>query len=298
MDKSFKSNKNTSPPNSCILPEDLDILKDSEKDVERKIKERIIIETQKYIDIIAKLILDSCQHLIHEIPNGRPKDNGNHIDTIIRIQAHLIWHKNGRRPNDKKGMEDDWFDAKRYIYFLFVDNLLKSCHSGNACPLDSFTLNSAEYMQSLTIEEFAKFKAYLKWKDRTGGNIYIINSEHSNDYYDSIKYVKKIAAGCDLCKRLLKNSSPLSTFISSNKFNVDKIETAKCNYLTHKNKPTNKEIVHSYMENYYNVVKEHHKEGFSQNIVKQLQNQVNATSHDVATIFELVLNCYISSIAN
>jgi hypothetical protein len=301
-DKKFNTPDLQSQEINNILS-DLDNCKE---DVEKEIKRKLILLIQPYFDAIGRSIYNACIDLIEELPdvrsikefhcspNGIDYNLDEFLEKIIKSQAHLIWHNKGRPFQNKYGMENDWFEAKRYIYYLLVDQMLQSCHTGDQCPLESFNKYSTTFLQSLTIEEYAKFKAYLKWIDRTKGDIYL-ESQHIDDYLCSINYIKKIIRGCDKCINH-NNNAHWNEFITSNKFrDIQKIQTAKSNSLLIKNRQHKIQNVSTYVHNYYPVVYENHGKGFTASIIEHLRNHVGSAEHDIATMFEIVLNCHIHS---
>lgn len=88
------------------------------------------------------------------------------VDRLIEEQTKVIWNRRvsegkngGPRPSDRQ-------EAKRYIAFLFFDDLVKLCSENRSCPrvvLAESKWNSLiiNLLKSLSIEDYCKIKAYL-----------------------------------------------------------------------------------------------------------------------------------------
>jgi hypothetical protein len=101
----------------------------------------------------------------------RNLDLGKIVDRLIEVQAEVIWHRRvsegkngGMKPSDRQ-------EAKRYIAFLFFDDLLRLCRENHSCPRGM--LASSEWsslivnlLKSLSIEDYCRIKAYLASIDR------------------------------------------------------------------------------------------------------------------------------------
>jgi hypothetical protein len=125
---------------------------------------------------------------------------GEHLLNLTRTQTRLFMLQNNLPvpPKDRaldKKFPDNFYSAKRYIGYLIALRLLDDCGKGDKCPFSRIPSECVEYLQSLSVEEFVKTKAYLIWRDRTPVGVASEASQADEDYRTAEEYLDQRASG-------------------------------------------------------------------------------------------------------
>lgn len=82
----------------------------------------------------------------------------------IQGQANIQWRYRGAFwGQDIDRQMNDLMQAKRYFAYLLADRVITACVDGTTegCPLSAISSSYAQYLQSITIHQFAQFRAYF-----------------------------------------------------------------------------------------------------------------------------------------
>lgn len=147
------------------------------------------------------------------------------IDEMIKNQAHVIWRRrvyDGRDYGyDPHIYENDNREAKKYIAYLFFEDIVKNCAKNGICPdfcidpikgkINNIGEKMIELLKLLTVDDYCCIKGYLLFLDR---KIKLGNSQkiHGYDYADYME-------GINCLKGVLLNDNsgqnePLNKIIS------------------------------------------------------------------------------------
>lgn len=126
------------------------------------------------------------------------------IREMINRQAEVIWWRrvvNGTDPGYSQYLyERDRWEAKRYIAYLFFEELRENCVHRGICPDFGLSLKGQaviDLLKSLTVEEYCKIKGYLAFlnrKQNAGRAAYGL--EH-NDYMLAMKDLDSSFLNCN-----------------------------------------------------------------------------------------------------
>lgn len=90
-----------------------------------------------------------------------------HWSEWINAQANIVWRYNGyRRDQSAEQMLDDQKEAKRYLGYLVADDLLQRLQDQNECPEMLLSTERMRYLVPLSVEEFARNRAYFLYRER------------------------------------------------------------------------------------------------------------------------------------
>lgn len=180
------------------------------------------------------------------------------LSFLTEKQAKLFWYFKGspkiQSPEQEK---DDYYNAKRYIGFLLAESLLKVCtNRSKKCATIYLQADFVEYLQSITVEEYLRFKAYLKWHTRNNDTlIHKDNGKDKVDYFNSLNYLDNTMINCKE-KECNENLPFWLTFLNNyktmNKAEViSHIANAKLNSLKRLTPSYNEMQIHKFVNNYY-----------------------------------------------
>lgn len=109
----------------------------------------------------------------------------------IEAQAKILWmYRGGPWGQDVTRQMDDFMMAKRYFAYLLTDHLLTLCieQISPSCPLAKLSSKYARYLQSITIHQFAQFRAYFRrLKEHRNSDFSL--EERTKDYLEAIDHV-------------------------------------------------------------------------------------------------------------
>jgi hypothetical protein len=105
--------------------------------------------------------------------------------------------------------------ATEYLAFLLSEELLKDCNQQIPCGMTSLRQEYMEYLSSLTISQFVKFKSYLLWVDRTQQTTDTNDQTDSNDYHLAQVYLYNKMVRCNCCRNTDFPTNYLESFIAT-----------------------------------------------------------------------------------
>lgn len=117
----------------------------------------------------------------------------NLLEEVTKIQAAIFWYFKGRKIQpSKRERDNDYYDAKKYISFIITDMMIEKCKNKNICPIliISQVPDYIEYLENLTIYEYTKYKAFLKWKSSIDKGIV---TDDKNNYFEALGYLDDVA---------------------------------------------------------------------------------------------------------
>jgi hypothetical protein len=121
------------------------------------------------------------------------------LNNLVEKQARIFWHINGcMQDNNFKRIDDDWFNAKRFIGFMIAEHLIECCQD-RKCAKILLHPEYKEYLNCLSIEEFLRHRAYFIWHDRNINNEW--NGKNADrrqdDYFEAEKNIKGVFRNCN-----------------------------------------------------------------------------------------------------
>lgn len=111
------------------------------------------------------------------------------LEDLVETQQDLLDYFS---PDTK---EHNKFNARRYIGFIIANELLRNCNK-EICPDKALKEEYVEYMQRLTIEEFVRYKAYLRWKERTKDKYIKDDHKELEDYLTGMGFLDTTMNNC------------------------------------------------------------------------------------------------------
>ena len=221
------------------------------------------------------------------------------LDDLTKRQARILWFFRGCKQNQSLDeQKDDYYNAKRYIAFLLADMLLLKCKDKKICPEMSLKPEYIEYLQGITIEEFTRYKAYLRWRDRNINNYPKDNDKYLEDYFSAINFLDKTAINCknkqcgdtfEYWKRIIESGDYIAK--------LDMIKIAKINTLRRlfREDPEKMNFLDQFVTNFYENIKElviRNKDTLE--TIKDIVSTIYEKS-DVVNMFEFILKCFLVS---
>ena len=120
----------------------------------------------------------------------------NQIKTILSnyvvMQAEYFGGLGDKDPDIAiKKIDDDYYDAKRYLGFCIAEKLMERCihNHGTSNPSECFSYICEDYIPyliSISIEEFLKIRAYHSWEYQTK-HAQNLSKEKTDGYYYAAK---------------------------------------------------------------------------------------------------------------
>lgn len=200
-------------------------------------------------------------------------------------------------PNKK---EDNPYNAKRYVGFLLTDKLLRNCQN-KICPEESLKEECVEYLQGLTIEEFVRYKAYLRWYDRTKDSYVKDDNKKLEDYLTGMGFLDSAMNNCENKKcedKIIFWQKVVERKFHSKDTILATIKCAKKNTLkrllpqVYKSHYT---YVDEFVDRFYNhILKLSSLNQPSQDIAGKIVNSIYEKPH-VVNMFEFILKCFLVS---
>lgn len=144
------------------------------------------------------------EQLLKETYKGETLPLKDLIRKMIDKQAEVIWWRrvlDGRDPGYSTYLyERDRWEAKRYIAYLFFEELRKNCVQKGICPDLALSLKGQiiiDLLKSLTIEEYCKIKGYLAFLDRRQNNGGVVHGLENHDYMLAMKDLDSSFLNCN-----------------------------------------------------------------------------------------------------
>lgn len=152
-------------------------------------------EITDILDAVASNFTSSIDFTYH-------KSLSHSFEEFVLKQAQLFWQYKNIDPQTKEDQDDDYYKAKKFIAFYITEKMISYCTNTNSiqCPinlLDTHDCYVIDYLSELSVEEYLRFRAYLKWIGRGrrhGQDLQDFNE--ASDYLHSTKDLCKKAAQC------------------------------------------------------------------------------------------------------
>jgi len=199
--------------------------------------------TENEINVVAdgEKILQKCREIYVTIQKNKVDKISNQLmlGMINQRQAKII------DKTQHNGGYDHYYDAKKYIQFIYADMLIEKCKytqkqtgKNNTCPL--FFLSCfpeyIEFLDKLTIHEFIKYKAFLRWKNTQ-------KDEPEYNYYLELENLEKCS--WNYCPNLHEEWTKVMRSVLLNRGNIEtKIEQIKAD--NHKTRHDKRSIIFLY----------------------------------------------------
>lgn len=224
------------------------------------------------------------------------------LSDLTENQARILWFFKGCRPNQTSEEEkDDYYSAKRYIGFLLADRLLLECHEKKICPDESLKPEYVEYLQGVTIEEFTRFRAYLRWHDRNRNGSIKDTDKHLEDYLTAMDFLDKAMINCKnkecndsllFWKKIVENENYARRINQVSLIKQAKINTLKRLFRDY---PKQVEYIEIFVAKFYdNILKLLCGIVIPKGVIEGILNSLYEKS-DVVNMFEFILKCFLLS---
>jgi hypothetical protein len=217
------------------------------------------------------------------------------IDEMINMQAEVIWLrrvKEGRQksPDD---YENDRMRAKRYVAYLFFEDIRNNCFEKKICPDFRVKLISDEIihlLKSLTVEDYCRIKGYLRFVDRNNGHGEEVHGYDYGDYLYGMSYLDNVFVNC-------KNQINIKFNNEYEKLldNEDKISQAK-HHSCYRLGCVDEETIEGFVNEYYTFIRKIFSDQIDErHAVRILRNLYNKSNSKIINMLELLLKCMIAS---
>lgn len=170
------------------------------------------------------------------------------INELIGAQTDVIWHRRLSSGTNGGRSAADMQKAKRYIAFLFFDDLLELCRSGHCCPKNAITQSGSvivNLLKSLSLEDYCRIKGYLSFMERRRHFPEVNPSQHHTDFLDAMGGLDDRFVNCGLHDQC--GSHELHLHLVDD---FEKVERAKMNR-SDTIGPISGETVGQFMQNFY-----------------------------------------------
>ena len=198
------------------------------------------------------------------------------IDEMINMQAEVIWLR--RVKEGKQQSPDDYGNdrmrAKRYVAYLFFEDIRKNCCEKNICPDFQVKLISDEVihlLKSLTVEDYCRIKGYLQFIDRNNAH-----GQDCGDYLHGMSYLDSIFVNC-------KKQKPIKLNEEYEKLLDDKEQISAAKHHTcYRLGCIDEETIEGFVNEYYTFVRKIFSDQIDERhairILRDLYNKSNSKS--------------------
>lgn len=214
------------------------------------------------------------------------------IEEMINVQAAVIFLRRikERQPQSPDDYENDKWEAKRYVAYLFFEDIRNNCMKDGICPDFSINLLHPEIvhlLKSLTVEDYCRIKGYLQYIER--------DEQHQHgfdlsDYLNSMGYLDQVFLNCKNQK--LKKLNKQEGFSFDDKQVVKKAKLNTCYRLG----CVAEENIEAFVNEYYaflnQVVPDQREKKDAIKILKDLYNKSNSK---IVNMMEFLLKCMVAS---
>ena len=224
--------------------------------------------------------------------NGKPLKKV--LEDMINRQANVIYLRRQVEniPDPPNHYDRDKWEAKRYIAYLFFDEILYGCVHDHLCPDFDINLISQEVvdlLRSLTIEEYCRIKAYVVFLDNRKN---IGNQAYYKDdlnYYNALSLLDKAFQNCKRRKNAtLQNGGWLNQ-------DVDTIRKAK-RKTEDRIGPIPKGIIKDFVNKFYPYINQLPKNSHGkEETIKILSRIYDKSNTKIINVIEFMLKCMIAS---
>lgn len=215
------------------------------------------------------------------------------IDAIINFQAAIIYLRRIREqePESSGDYENDKWAAKRYVAYLFFEDIRKNCIEDGVCPDFKINLISDEIidlLKSLTVEDYCRIKGYLRFLDRNK-----IHGYDFDDYMYGMGYLDSVFLNCK-GKKMKKLHKEKYKLLLHNEEEIKKAKQNTCYRLGCKD--TDKINIEEFVNQYYTFIRKIiSNEVEKKHAVEILKNLYNKSNSKIINMAEFLLKCLIAS---
>lgn len=220
------------------------------------------------------------------------------LKQLTEYQAWIFWLFRGAIKNDDHDRRlKDFYDAKRYIGFLYADTVLENCIN-NRLEIDCLEYLKKEYLEYLAVlsaEEYVRFKAYFYWLNKNNRTIDNNERRMKADYFEALEYIHNTMWNCkhDDPKKFMmecKNINIIKEYFSvADHATVKKGKTSTGKRLQYE-KPSD---INEFVDEFYNGL----QNAFKNNSIneKEISNILNIIykNYHVPNMLEFILKCFL-----
>lgn len=220
------------------------------------------------------------------------------IQEMINRQAHTISLRRkkdgiGDHPDDY--CKDRW-EAKRFVAFLFFEEILKGCIEKCKCPIvgDDNILSGEiiELLKSLSIEEYCRIKGYLFYlSDQHSNSENYIHGNDAKHYFKAMDLLDKAFLNCKGEKNKTCCSS-MSELILDDHSKIKKAKQNPSDRLGY----IDSDSVKSFVEKYYSLIEKIFSgKKAAHDPISVLHDLYNKDNSKIINMVEFMLKCMIAS---
>ncbi len=216
------------------------------------------------------------------------------INELITAQTDVIWLRRVSSGANGEPSATDMQRAKRYVAFLFFDDLLKLCRSGHCCPKNAMSqwgplvLN---LLKSLSLEDYCRIKGYLSFMERCRHSPEVHARDHYADFLDAMGGLDEGFINCGRHEQ--RGPHEFHLHLADD---FEKVERAKMNRADTIG-PISAETVSQFMQNFYGFVSSFSKgEADRERAHRALRELYRSGNTRVVTAAEYFLKCNICSL--
>jgi hypothetical protein len=217
------------------------------------------------------------------------------INKMINLQAEVIWLRRlkegkGQSPED---YENDRWEAKRYIAYLFLEDIRTSCFKDGICPdfkINLLSKDIVDLLKSLTIEEYCRINGYLRFLERNDKHNHVVHDYDQRDYLNAMGDLDKVFLNCSY-KRMKQINEKYKAFYDKEE-QIKKAKYNTCSRLGCITPYTIEKFVDDYYD-FINKVLSH--QGAKENAVNILKRLYDKCNSRIVNATEFLLKCMIAS---
>lgn len=216
------------------------------------------------------------------------------INELIDAQTDIVWLRRLTEGfNDPKSPKDK-YEAKRYVAFLFFDDIVNSClHSDDVCPREMFSKwmpDILDLLKSLSIEDYCKIKGYLAFLTRCSSNYGGSNGRQKTDFLDALAQLDEAFVNCG---QNYGDEFIEPPYMSNHEWR--KVEQAKLNRSDTLGL-LSKKTISQFMKTYYGFLRSYiHGMNKSEDSCKALRELYRAGNTRIVNAAEYILKCAFCS---
>lgn len=216
------------------------------------------------------------------------------IEEMINKQAEVIWlrRRKGGNVSDEYYERDKW-EAKRYVAYLFFEELLRNCVDKHSCPDFSKGMDKEilTLLKSLSVEEYCRIRGYLNFRERSDSNGFEKHGYDQQDYLDAMAHLD---CAFKNCKETIRNT------LSKHKHTVfpdrlGDIITAKINP-SDRLGPIDQEAVELFVRNFYGFVEDlYENTSGKEDAIKVLRGIYSKDNAKIINMVEFITKCIVAA---
>lgn len=230
---------------------------------------------------------------LENLYSGKPLKEIIHI--MVNNQADVIHlrRRKERIPDPPNSYKRDNWEAKRYIAYLFFEEILYECIKKKICPDFNINVKSQEIinlLRSLTIEEYCRIKAYIYFLDDQEKNGCQAYYKDEFNYHNAMSFLDTAFQNCKCGQNV-----PIQNIEWLKDSNIDAIREAKRN-TQNRIGPIPEGIIGKFVNEFYPFINRlltnsHSKE----ETIKILSKIVDKSNTKIVNVVEFMLKCMIAS---